>query len=60
MQCECPGCEACEQVCDGTCGIDIDDVCACDCSNEGRINTEYGYLCADCYDFYDKSGFFDE
>jgi hypothetical protein len=60
MQCECPGCNACTVVCDGSCGgKDDDDICGCDCSNEGRINTDYGYLCAECYDFYDSEGFFE-
>ena len=62
MQCECPGCVSCKVVCDGSCeGTDEGGICGCDCANEGRIRTEYGFLCADCYDYYDSPlGFFDE
>ena len=60
QQCECPGCNSCRVVHDDTCDQDDDGICGCLCANDGRINTEYGYLCADCYDWYDTNGFFEE
>jgi len=61
QQCECPGCTSCNVVCDATCeGKDDDGICGCSCVNDGRINTEYGYLCATCYDFYDSNGYFED
>ena len=58
MQCECPGCSSCAIEHEANCDQDEDMICDCLCGKEGRINTEYGYLCAECYDFYDKSGYF--
>lgn len=61
MQCECPGCGSCKVVCDVSCeGKDEDGLCGCACTIDGRINTEYGYLCAECYDFYDGMGYFED